>query len=130
MRVPYPASPTHPPRTNDLLSATHCVCVCACVQMVDTENNDEQVSATETAAAGKVCVICNGKSGRPLKGKRCTADKCKKEYAALWGKTGEMQSAVWAATVPLFVDAAVAQLDVLPRCSAWPPVGIQLPRRL
>ena len=92
MRVPYPASPTHPPRTNDLLSATHCVC--ACVQMVDTENNDEQVSATETAAAGKVCVICNGKSGRPLKGKRCTADKCKKEYAALRGNRGDAVSSV------------------------------------
>ena len=28
-----------------------------------------------------VCMICAGASGKPLAGKRCTANRCKDEYA-------------------------------------------------
>ena len=47
--------------------------------MVDTENIHEQV---------KQCTICHGASGKPLKGNRCTADRCKKAYAALAAAEG------------------------------------------
>ena len=99
--------------------------------MVDTENNDEQVlSATETAAAGKVsvCVICNGKSGRPLKGKRCTADKCKREYAALRGQRGDAVSSMGGDSAALrgCGGSAASRAAKVQRLA---PVRIQLPRR-
>ena len=33
-------------------------------------------------AVESLCAICMGSSGKPLSGKRCTATKCKDEYAA------------------------------------------------
>ena len=53
--------------------------------MVDTENIHEQV---------KQCTICHGASGKPLKGNRCTADRCKKAYAAQRKAAGDAGSTI------------------------------------
>ena len=68
--------------------------------MADVENSDEQVPGAEGAATAKKCAICHGKSGRPVKGNRCTADKCKRAYAELRAARGEPASSVNGASVP------------------------------
>ena len=52
----------------------------------------------ETATS---CVICLGQSGRPLSGKRCPADSCKKEYQRRWKAAKSVGEEPHLQTVPV-----------------------------
>lgn len=63
------------------------------IQMTKTTSESDQAEGTsEVTVEGKVCAICKGASGRPLRGKRCTADRCKKAYSALRKAPGDSES--------------------------------------
>jgi hypothetical protein len=61
--------------------------------------------------AAPLCAICMGASGRPLSGKRCTANPCKQEYtrrlkAAKTGESAGDAAAAGSAVSPLTLPAS------------------------
>ena len=74
------------------------------------------------------CVICLGQSGKPLAGKRCTASRCKAEYAAriklAKAAAGGGSSTATSPTASAGAARSSAELESLVALKLWEMFGI------